>query len=212
MPQFHEHEKQPYEYPLQERISTEWANLLGDAFTLETNVAVFKDKVEQLEGLIKDPNAKREDVLRKITYIKIGAISIATSKGKDIHDYVDKKLDLMQDKYPPDAITQLRLAEGHSTKEATGKLKKHFENGVIFQCEDVEIPPEEEEARKPRVPAFRDTYQDMSDTWMRRSYGRDLEIMIAWKFFSMKPMNYLLNFMMKKEMDWKPIWMMKNSN
>jgi hypothetical protein len=174
-PHFQEQRRsQDYEYPLQQRIATEWANLFGEDFTTATNVAVFRDKVDQLKELVKDPEASREDVLRKLAYIKIGATSIATSYGREISDPVEKKLlKVIPEKYSPIVFTELRL-QGVPISEIRARLKSLHERGVVCKPQGIEIPAEEEEARKSRNNLSGDIYQTLMDDWQRATYGTSL--------------------------------------
>jgi len=165
-----------YEYPLQKRIAEEWSHLLGEDFTVPTNVAVFRDKANQLFRMVGDQGlASRDDLLRKLAYVKIAAVSLATSMDADIASVVDEKLlEKMQAKYPPDAFTELRL-KGHLVAEARAHLKTLYQNGQSYEFEGIPVPEEEQVARMPRREPFSDPFQDVADTWQRASMGRDLE-------------------------------------
>ena len=166
--------KKDYEYPLQQRIATEYRHLFGKEFTPALNLEIFRQKKEEVFELSTIPKITDEvTLMRKMAELKIAAVSLATSYNLDIKEIVDRKLyEVMQDKYPPDAFTELRFL-GHSVDEARAILKGLYERKEKYQMLGIVIPEYEEEARMPREEAFPDEIQAGVDWWERASLGSD---------------------------------------
>lgn len=172
-----------YNHQLQARVAGEWIPLLlenGEG-SLSRRVAVFRDRVDsfasftneltedQLDGGM-DPKLM-DKVVQEASHIKIAAMGVGTRLGIDVGSFMDKKmLEKMQEKYPPDSIYAL-ITSGLAPLEAMGLLKSAYNNGHKPFVPSPEISPAEQEYRLPRVPAYKDPYQDITDAWQRRAFG-----------------------------------------
>lgn len=175
-----------FSHPMQERIANEWRPLIlehGEGCPVR-RVQVVGERADrfasltggltsaQLDGSVRDDTLGI--LVRYASYLKISVIDAATSMRVDIGSFMDKKmLEKMQIKYPPDAVYSL-IGSGMTPFEAMAYLKNAYNNGLEPLIPYIEISEEEREHRADRRPAFLDAYQDVTDTWQRRTFGKHL--------------------------------------
>lgn len=184
-----------FTHPFQKEVFKEWIPVRGEiqpsdiALVLQDKSLKLQKIISELtpierRGIIDKDSNKKERIIREMNYAMIATVDLLTSYGMNVDELLFEKETVMEEKYNPKFVTELRLygpAEdpGRMTaKEAMRYLKNHF-NQITEKQEyvfrNLPIPKDEEDSRKVQADKFKDRDQRFIDEWQLKAFGSDYD-------------------------------------